>query len=75
MTSKKLHKISWIAFFITPGLLVVSIFILLPLFMSLFNSLFSWKQLIREEFVGLDNFRRLLTTYPYNVRFFNALKK
>ena len=74
MTSKKLHKISWITFFITPGLLIVSVFILLPLFMSLFNSLFSWKQLIREEFVGLDNFRRLLTTYPYNDRFFNALK-
>jgi len=66
-------KTLWILFFITPGLLVVGVFILLPLFMSLFNSLFSWKQLVRLDFVGLDNFRRLLTTFPYQERFFNAL--
>ncbi len=68
------NKVAWILFFITPGLLVVGTFILLPLFMSLFNSLFSWRQLIRLEFVGLENFRRLLTTFPYQQRFFNALK-
>mgnify|MGYP001126523933 CR=1 FL=1 len=67
-------KVTWILFFITPGLLVVGVFILLPLFMSLFNSLFSWRQLIRLEFIGLENFRRLLTTFPYQQRFFNALK-
>jgi raffinose/stachyose/melibiose transport system permease protein len=66
-------KTLWIIFFITPGLLVVGVFILLPLFMSLFNSLFPWKQLVRLDFVGLDNFRRLLTTFPYQERFFNAL--
>jgi raffinose/stachyose/melibiose transport system permease protein len=53
--------------------MVVGVFILLPLFMSLFNSLFSWRQLVRLDFVGLDNFRRLLTTFPYQERFFNAL--
>ena len=66
-------KTLWILFFITPGLMVVGVFILLPLFMSLFNSLFSWKQLVRLDFVGLDNFKRLLTTFPYQERFFNAL--
>ncbi|MGD9928268.1 MAG: carbohydrate ABC transporter permease [Sphaerochaeta sp.] len=66
-------KTLWILFFITPGLMVVGVFILLPLFMSLFNSLFSWRQLVRLDFVGLDNFRRLLTTFPYQERFFNAL--
>lgn len=64
----------WIVFFITPGLLVVGIFILLPLFMSLYNSLFSWKQLVRLDFVGLQNFKRLLFTFPYQERFFNAMK-
>jgi raffinose/stachyose/melibiose transport system permease protein len=53
--------------------MVVGVFILLPLFMSLFNSLFSWRQLVRLDFVGLDNFRRLLTTFPYQERIFNAL--
>ena len=63
-------KTLWILFFITPGLMVVGVFILLPLFMSLFNSLFSWRQLVRLDFVGLDNFKRLLTTFPYQERFF-----
>lgn len=67
-------KVLWIAFFITPGLLVVGTFILLPLFMSLYNSLFSWKQLVRFDFVGLENFKRLLFAFPYQQRFFNALK-
>lgn len=70
---KKLIKNLWIAFFILPGLSIVAIFILLPLFMSLFNSLFSWNQLIKVEYIGLENFHKLFTEYPYNVRFSNAL--
>jgi len=72
-TRKKFRKAGWIAFFVTPGLLIVFVFILLPLFMSLFNSLFSWNQLIRRDFVGTDNFTRLFTAYPYQQRFSNAL--
>jgi raffinose/stachyose/melibiose transport system permease protein len=41
--------------------------------MSLFNSLFSWNQLIRNDFVGLDNFKRVFFTEPYKTRFFNAI--
>jgi raffinose/stachyose/melibiose transport system permease protein len=74
MNQRTVRKASWIALFITPGLLVVGIFILLPLFMTLFNSLYSWNQLIRVDFVGLENFKRLFTSYPYQERFANALK-
>lgn len=74
MDVKRLRKASWIIFFVTPGLLIVGIFILLPLFMSLYNSLFSWNQLIPVQFIGLENFKRLFTGYPYNIRFFNALR-
>lgn len=70
---RKLIKNAWIIFFILPGLSIVAIFILLPLFMSLFNSLFSWHQLIRQKFIGLENFKNLFIEYPYNVRFFNAI--
>ncbi len=73
MEMKSLRKASWIAFFVTPGLLVVSVFILLPLFMSLYNSLFSWNQLLPTGFVGFENFHKLLRTFPYRERFFNAL--
>jgi len=73
MNRRQRNTASWITLFVTPGLLIVGLFILLPLFMSLYNSLFSWNQLIRGEFVGLENFRRLLGTYPYRERFLNAL--
>jgi raffinose/stachyose/melibiose transport system permease protein len=41
--------------------------------MSLFNSLFSWNQLVRVSFVGLANFKKILFEFPYSERFFNAL--
>lgn len=74
MITSKTSKFLWIAFFVTPSLLIVSVFILLPLFMSLFNSLFNWNQLLRGTFTGLGNFKKLFFTFPYNERFFNALK-
>ena len=74
MITSKTSKFLWIAFFVTPALLIVSVFILVPLFMSLFNSLFNWNQLLRGTFTGLGNFKKLFFTFPYNERFFNALK-
>ena len=74
MITSKTSKFLWIAFFVTPALMIVSVFILLPLFMSLFNSFFDWNQLLRGEFTGLGNFKKLFFTFPYNERFWNALK-
>lgn len=71
--TRKLRKAGWITFFILPGALIVFVFIVLPLFISLFNSFFNWNQLIRQEYVGLENFKKLFTAYPYRDRFFNAL--
>jgi len=73
LTRKDARKGLWIAFFVFPGLATVAVVILLPLFMSLFNSLFSWNQLLRGDFIGLGNFRRVFLTEPYKTRFFNAL--
>jgi raffinose/stachyose/melibiose transport system permease protein len=66
-------RAGWIAFFILPGLSIVAVFILLPLFLSLYNSLFSWNQLIRSDYIGLENFKRLFGGYPYQPLFLNAL--
>ncbi|MEG0048981.1 MAG: sugar ABC transporter permease [Clostridia bacterium] len=71
--AKNWKKAGWITFFVLPGVTIVFIFILLPLFMSLFNSFFNWNQLLRGEFVGFDNFKRLFSGYPYQERFSNAL--
>lgn len=73
MTGKDARKGLWIALFVLPGLTIVAVVILLPLFMSLFNSLFSWTQLLRGDFIGFENFRRVFLTEPYKTRFFNAL--
>ncbi len=74
MTRKQIRKGLWIGFFVTPGLAVVGVFIILPLFLSLYNSLFSWNQLLPVNFIGLQNFEKLFLGYPYQERFFNAMK-
>jgi len=73
MRRSDVRKGLWILLFVSPGLAVVALFILLPLFVSLFNSLFSWTQLIRGGFVGLENFRKILFAFPFRDRFFSAL--
>lgn len=69
-----LIRLIWILFFVLPGMSIVVVFILLPLFMSLGNSMFSWTHFIRNDFVGLDNFRRLFTAFPHGERLVNALQ-
>jgi raffinose/stachyose/melibiose transport system permease protein len=73
MKSSDVRKGLWVTLFVLPGLAVVGVFILLPLFVSLFNSLFAWTQLLRGEYIGLENFRKIFTAYPYRDRFANAL--
>ena len=71
--SKQFRQGLWITLFVSPALAVVFVFILMPLFLSLFNSFYDWRSLVRTDFIGLDNFRTLFTTMPYKDRFFNAL--
>ena len=64
----------WILFFILPALVIVITIIVAPLFMSFYNSFFSWDGYIRGKFVGMVNFIKLFTAYPYQERFFNAIR-
>ena len=73
MKSSDIRRGFWITFFVLPGIAIVTTFILLPLFISLFNSFFDWKQLIRNDFVGLGNFKKIFFEFPYKERFFNAM--
>jgi raffinose/stachyose/melibiose transport system permease protein len=73
MTKTDIRKGAWVTLFVLPGLAVVIAIVLVPLFMSLYNSLFSWKQLLADKFIGLENFHRIFATEPYRTRFFNAL--
>jgi raffinose/stachyose/melibiose transport system permease protein len=55
-----------IALFILPAFLLYSVFMVWPLFQSLYFSFFEFKGLVRGGFVGLRNFQELLTRYPLN---------
>ncbi len=59
--------------FLLPGLVLYSVFMAYPLLTSLSYSLFDWRGLLRLEFIGFDNFITVLTSWPYNERFWNAL--
>ncbi|HEY9593075.1 MAG TPA: sugar ABC transporter permease [Spirochaetia bacterium] len=72
MRKSDVRKGLWVTLFVAPGLAVVACIILVPLFMSLYNSLWSWNQLLADRFVGFENFRRIFATEPYRTRFFNA---
>jgi raffinose/stachyose/melibiose transport system permease protein len=60
--------------FLLPGVLLYGAFMAYPLASSLGYSLYEWKGLVRGSFSGLDNFVRVLTEWPYNERFWAALR-
>ena len=47
--------------YLTPGMTGLLVFIIIPLIASLIISLFSWSLLGTSEFVGLDNYRRMIS--------------
>ena len=50
--------------FIAPNLLAVAVFLLFPLGFSLYLSFQHWDLFAPPMFIGLANFRRLLTADP-----------
>jgi len=46
--------------FLTPGILMFVIYVILPVFQSLDISLYAWDGLGEKEYVGLDNYRELM---------------
>ncbi len=55
----------WLAIFLAPALILFAIFITYPIFSALAYSLFAWEGIGRRGFIGLGNFARLLSTFPY----------
>lgn len=71
---KKHYKKHFVHLFLLPAVLLYGIFQLYPLFNAAINSFYSWNGFDRDQFVGLENFRVLLTEQPYNEFFLNAFK-
>ncbi|MCS7463820.1 sugar ABC transporter permease [Paenibacillus doosanensis] len=59
--------------FLLPALIFYVGFMIYPIFQALLNSFFSWKGLVRGDFIGLENFVRLFTETPFKETFFRAL--
>jgi raffinose/stachyose/melibiose transport system permease protein len=55
----------WLAIFLAPALILFAIFITYPIVSALAYSLFAWEGIGRRGFVGLANFARLFSTFPY----------
>ena len=60
--------------FITPGLFLYTLLVIIPIACSIFYSFFEWSGIGPMKFVGLENFRYLLFGERMSGVFFNALK-
>ena len=60
--------------FVVPALAMYTAFVLWPLVVSVNYSLFDWNGLTESQWVGLENYRRILTDSSRLVPIFNALK-
>jgi raffinose/stachyose/melibiose transport system permease protein len=67
-------RLLWLAIFLAPALILFAIFITYPIFSALAYSLFAWEGIGRRGFIGLGNFARLLSTFPYPRLLGNAFK-
>lgn len=60
--------------FIAPGFILYSLFVIIPIFISMFYSLHEWSGLGPMKYVGLKNFEFLFQDARISPIFFNALK-
>lgn len=62
----------FILYFLLPAFTIYTIFFILPILDSIRLSFYNANGLIVQEFVGLDNFVKLFTQYPFKERLVNA---
>ncbi len=71
--TNKRFKRHLVHLFLLPALIFYLGFMIYPIFQALLNSFFSWKGLVRGDFIGLQNFIRLFTESPFKETFTRAL--
>jgi raffinose/stachyose/melibiose transport system permease protein len=70
----RLRQSLWIAFLLAPALVVMSVFVVWPLLSAFRYSFFSFKGVIADSFIGLENFRQVLFEQPYSAWTWRALR-
>jgi multiple sugar transport system permease protein len=75
-TTYKKHRIReeaiWGYLFITPNFLIILIFTIIPVFFSLYMSLTDWNILGNPNFIGFENYQRILDDKVARETFFNT---
>ena len=61
-------------FFIAPGFIAYTVFIILPIIYVIYLSVFEWSGLGEMNFIGIENFKTLFTNTRITPVFWNALK-
>ncbi len=59
--------------FITPGFILYTLFMIVPILCAMYYSFFNWNGIGDMKFIGLDNFKNLLFGQRMSRIFFNAL--
>lgn len=63
-----------IILFLLPALILFILFVIYPIFQSIYYSFFSWKGFgPAEDFIGLDNFKNILSDRVFRIAIRNAL--
>ncbi|MFA6812419.1 MAG: sugar ABC transporter permease [Bacteroidaceae bacterium] len=70
---KKKRKKKNYVYFILPGFLMYTVFIIIPIIYVIYLSVFDWSGLGAKVFVGLDNFVTLFTDNKIGPEFWHAL--
>jgi len=72
-SSRRLIEALTIILFLLPALALFLLFVIYPIFQSIYYSLFDWKGLgPAEEFIGLDNFKSILGDQVFIIALRNA---
>ena len=73
--SARRNRDNWaIALFLLPALILFLIFVIFPIFQSIYYSLFNWKGFgPAVDFVGLENFKNILTDKVFLIALRNGL--
>src|SRR6516225_6463872 len=62
----------WIVFLLLPAALIMSVFVIWPLLSALRLSFYGFNGLRPAEFIGFENFRRVLMERPFSDWTYNA---
>lgn len=70
--TNKFRESLWGYLFITPNFLIVLVFTIFPVFFSFYMSLTDWNILGQPNFIGMENYQKLLTDTVARTTFFNT---